>query len=439
MEPRGAGEPAGSDAERIGDPAPAPGAPVRAAPREHDRLLGIDVARGFALLGILIVNVEFFALPFGEAMGTSPPAKGLALALWWMEKTLFEGKFYPLFSLLFGIGLVMQRRSVIEAGARFVPLYLRRIAVLAAIGLLHAFGLWYGDILFFYSVAALLLLAAVEWARRFLLPLGLACLAIALLLGLATAPFQVTDDVDPTSWREVEIRDEPLRSLLESGVFGGPEDPKWMAAEARVYREGPWSAVVVLRAMTWAMFAAAMLFGGGFDILACFLLGAALFDRGAFAPEGRPLRVRLLRAGALVGLPLALLSTAALALGDGVLAALLWQGTLILAGPLLALGYLAGWTLLADSEAARPVVAALSAAGRMALTNYLCQSVVMTFLFYHWGLGWFGTVARADRVGLALLVFIAQVLLSVAWTRRFRFGPAEWLWRTLTYGRLRAG
>lgn len=435
MEPHGAGEPGGSETMRTGVSA-APPASLRAAPRERDRLVGIDVARGFALLGILIVNVEFFALPFGEAMGTSPPAKGLALALWWMEKTLFEGKFYPLFSLLFGIGLVLQRGSVVAAGARFVPLYLRRVAVLAAIGLLHAFGLWYGDILFFYSAAALLLLAAVQLARRFVLPLGIACLAIALFLGVVTAPFQVAGDVDPTSWREVEIRDEPLRSLLESGVFVGPEDPTWMAAEARVYREGPWQSVVVLRAMTWGMFALAMLLGGGFDILACFLIGAALYDRGAFGPEARPLRVRLLRMGALVGLPLSLLSTAALAWGDGVLGAMLWQGTLILAGPLLALGYLAAWTLLADSGAARPLVAALAAAGRMALTNYLCQSLVMTFLFYHWGLGWFGTVARADRVGLALLVFIAQVLLSVAWMRRFRFGPAEWLWRTLTYGRL---
>jgi uncharacterized protein len=432
----GAPEPSsGAGVSRVADPGAAP-APAPAAPRERDRLLGIDAARGFALLGILIVNVEFFALPVGEAMGTTAPAKGLALALWWIEKTLCEGKFYPLFSLLFGIGLLLQRESVTRSGARFVPLYLRRVGVLAAIGLAHALLLWYGDILFFYSIAAVLLLAAVELGRRFLLPLGIACWALAVFSGVVVAPFMALGEADPTAWREVEIEEEPLQALLEGALTGGPEDPRWMAAEARVYREGPWSAVTLVRGATWSLFVVSMLLGGGLDIAACFLIGAALLDRGTFAPEGRRLRVRLLRVGALLGLPLAITSTASLAWGDGALAAVLSQGTLLVSGPLLAVGYLAGWTLLAESGAGRLVVAALAAAGRMALTNYLCQTVVMTFLFYHWGLGWFGTVARADRVGLALLVFAAQVSLSVAWTRRFRFGPAEWLWRTLTYGRL---
>jgi uncharacterized protein len=375
-----------------------------AAPRERDRLVGIDAARGFALLGILIVNVEFFALPVGEAFGTTPPAKGLALLLWSIEKTLCEGKFYPLFSLLFGIGLVLQRSGVQASGSRFVPLYLRRLGVLAVLGLVHALLLWYGDILFLYSVAGLLLLLAVQGARRFLVPLGVAFWTLALLAAMAMAPFQFDRDADPVAWREVELEGEPLAALLERGVYGGPQDPTWMAAEARLYREGPWSSVLAVRGITWVMFVLAMLFGGGLLILACFLLGAALVERGAFAPEGRPLRVALLRAGALIGLPLAVLSTAALAWGGGALGAMAWQGALVLSGPLVAGGYLAGWSLLAESGRAELLVTSLAAAGRMALTNYLCQTLVMTFLFYHWGLGWFGTVARADRVGLALPV-----------------------------------
>lgn len=411
-------------------------APAVPAPRDRERLTGIDAARGFALLGILIVNVEFFALPLGEAFGTSAPDRGLALLLWWIEKTLCEGKFYPLFSLLFGIGLVLQRDSVESSGARFVPLYLRRLAVLAAIGLGHALLLWYGDILFFYSVAGLLLLLAVELGRRFLLPLGLACWALAILVGTALAPFQFDELTEPSEWREVEIEGEPLAALLKGGIHGGPQDPTWMAAEVRLYREGPWLGALVVRGMSWGMFALAMLFGGGFQILACFLLGAALLDRGVFRPEGRSLRLALLRAGVFAGLPLAVISTASLAWGEGVASAMLWQGALLVSGPILAGGFLAGWSLLAESGGARMVISALASAGRMALTNYLCQTLVMTFLFYHWGLGWFGTVARADRMGLALLLFVAQVLLSVAWMRRFRFGPAEWLWRSLTYCRL---
>jgi uncharacterized protein len=183
------------------------------------------------------------------------------------------------------------------------------------------------------------------------------------------------------------------------------------------------------------MYAFSMLFGGGFLVLACFLLGAALQDRGAFAASGRVLRLRMVRVALLVGLPLAAASTAALGLAQDALGSMLWQGTLLVSGPILAGGYLAGCTLFAESGRLAPLREALAAAGRMALTVYLCETLVMTFLFYHWGLGWFGTVARADRVGLALLVYGVLVLLSVAWMRRFRFGPAEWLWRSLTYGR----
>jgi uncharacterized protein len=176
----------------------------------------------------------------------------------------------------------------------------------------------------------------------------------------------------------------------------------------------------------------------GWSVLGMFLLGAWLVRSGVMAHPAAhlPLFRRFFRVGLGLGAPAAVLAMT-LGAGAGMEAMNLRTGAaaslMFLASFALCFGYLGGFVLLAQSPARRLRLAPVAAAGRMALTNYLLQSVVMTTIFYEYGLGLFGRVPRAAQVALALLVWLGNVALSAWWLRRFRFGPAEWLWRSVTY------
>ena len=146
---------------------PPPLGPVK----ERERIVALDVLRGFALLGIFMVNMQFFAMPFGELISPDfydGASIGDVLA-WGFVKAFFEYKFISLFSLLFGAGLIIQMTRAEARGRRFVPLYLRRLLVLAVIGLVHGFGLWYGDILFVYACAGLVVFLCRRWRPKTML------------------------------------------------------------------------------------------------------------------------------------------------------------------------------------------------------------------------------------------------------------------------------
>ncbi|REK00918.1 MAG: DUF418 domain-containing protein [Acidobacteria bacterium] len=426
-----------------------------AAPRSPgDRLTGIDAARGFALLGIFLVNIDFMALPLGVI--TAPAGGSVAEVVARSFVAIFcEGKFYPLFSLLFGAGLVLQMRSVERRGGRFVPLYLRRLAVLAAIGLTHALLLWYGDILLMYAAVGVVVLAAV----RLLGARGLAIAGVAawLLAGLLLGGLSMFEPPVPAEERAsrdellaealaIELDESPLRSLVTmveqaSSQSTLVDEPQWMAAEIAAYRDGPYLQALGFRAMSFGFVFLVYLFGGALDILAMFLLGAALCRWGLFdaggenAARGEKWLLRLVGLAMLVGLPGSAFSHLAPDVVGGYLGNLLQEMLRVYCGPFLSAGMLAGLVLLARSGLARALVDALAAAGRMALSNYLLQTLIGTFVTYHWGLGMFGRLGALDRIWLVVGVFVAQVLLSQWWLQRFRFGPMEWLWRSATYWR----
>ena len=154
---------------------------------ERDRIGALDAVRGFALLGILFVNMRFFAMPVGfyEQWAPAENATTLDALAHWFIKIFCESKFYPLYSMLFGMGLVLQRASVLERGRAFTPLYLRRLSVLFLIGLVHAFCLWYGDILLIYSVAGLILLGFAGATARRLKTVGVGLIGLT-TVGVAT-------------------------------------------------------------------------------------------------------------------------------------------------------------------------------------------------------------------------------------------------------------
>jgi uncharacterized protein len=215
-----------------------------------------------------------------------------------------------------------------------------------------------------------------------------------------------------------------------------PSSEIWMNTERRAYQEGPYSQVFMFRGFTWIMMIVWSTFTGFIlTIVAMFLLGAALVKSDAFSPQRRPLHRRLLMAGALVGLPMCA-AAAFLATKESMPRMLVATVLQTLGAPLMSLGYLAGVTMLVHAGRAPWLMERLALTGRMALTNYLLQTVVATTLFYYYGFGLFGTVPQAGLLAIVAAVYSVQLLvISPLWLSRFRFGPMEWLWRTVTYWR----
>ncbi len=458
---------------------PAPG-PVPSG----ERIRAMDAARGFALLGILFVNIIAFSEPFGKFIEPVPGDVSLAdKAAFYFTKVFCEGKFYPLFFLLFGAGLIMQSERARARGRPFWPIGLRRMVVLGVIGLLHAFLLWYGDILFVYALVGLLLLALHRARPRTLTIVGATLLFMAallstgfmLLMTLSPKPPQaaaLTDspapdasqpapslagdapaDPAPETEREAQIREvlennhpEPFTRLMRSFEQGALfEDagkrgispmthPVWLDAETEAYAEGPWLQAAAFRGMTYAMILLFVIFGFGWSVIAMVFFGAALAKWGAFAPERGALHRRFAVIGLGVGLPLSIVAAATPAtLGVTTASVLLWVPAQVLATPLMALGYFGLISLLVARGAASPLFRALGAAGRMAFTCYLLETVLATLVFYHYGLGLFGSLSRAQTAGVVVAIYACVVALSVVWLRHFRYGPMEWVWRSLTY------
>lgn len=424
----------------------------------------MDVARGVALLGIFLVNIESFAQPFGRFIVARPEAGGaLTRACFYVEKVLCEGKFYPMFSMLFGMGLVLQMGSVERRGGRFVPLYLRRLGVLLLIGTLHALLAWYGDILAVYAVCGLLLLPFRKCSAKTLMWIGIGLMLLATLFfvpasamqamgreqgQVQTAPHEApSGDAAPATTEsggseaisrlaETSSFFALIKGYMDQRIQGGPEHPVYMELESRAYRDGPWLDAFLFRAMTWFWFLFFVVFCMGWHILGLFFLGAALLKFDLFGPGRSRLRARLLSIGLLVGLPGSALGVLLAAHDGGPLVAAAAGALQMICSPMVALAYICGAAMLCESGRLSGILRLFAATGRMALTNYLMQTLIATAIFYWWGLAQFDSWSRPQRATLVLCVFAGQCLLSLAWISVFRFGPMEYLWRSLTYLRL---
>lgn len=383
-----------------------------------ERIALLDMLRGVALLGILLVNIKLFSQPVQASMLPVESAATLAgrlnLAAEWLVRFLAEGKFYSLFSFLFGLGFTLQGAGAERRGARFLPRYLRRLLVLLAIGALHAAFVWVGDILTLYALLGGFLLLFRGVRPRALLLWAAGLLALSLLINLLWAvPIQ-----GQLGWSEADYRDEAARA-------------------ARVYPGGTFAAITAQRLRDQNFMAFTGIFFAP-NVFAMFLIGAYFGRRRIFEDldRHRPLFRALLGWGLGLGLlGNAVYATLSLSLSR---AAPTPAGLVALAGqavgvPALCLGYIAAIALLVQRRGWGGRLATLAPVGRMALSNYLGQSLICTLIFYGYGLGLFGRVGAAPGLLLAVAIYAAQVVISGWWLRRFRFGPAEWLWRSLTY------
>jgi uncharacterized protein len=412
---------------------------------ETARIDAIDAVRGFALLGIFLVNIHSFGEPFGEYSRPSPgPSASVAETIaFYAVKVFCEGKFYPLFSMLFGMGLVLQYQRAIDNGRRFVGIGLRRLLVLMLFGAAHALLLWYGDILFIYAISGMVLLLFLRCRARTLFVLSgailfLAVIASAVVMLFVFPPPEPRPETVPAP--ALEHFADPfgrLTEAFESKELGNdPASPIWLQTETQAYREGPYDQLFKFRALSWAIILFVCLIGFGWEIAAMMFFGAALFKAGLFTPERSHWFRRFCLIGLILGLPMCAAGALAARYVPGIPGALSAALLQMIGGPLLSLGYLGAIALAVDRGWAPGLTGALANTGRMALTNYLTQTVVATTIFYYYGLGLFAQTTPVERVGIVLAVYCIQLVVSSVWLRYFEFGPMEWLWRSLTYLRL---
>lgn len=391
-------------------------------PVGDDRSPELDVIRGFALFGVMLINLyghNEFAIPEWAlaALATAPIDRPLGLVL----EVLLVGKAQALFSMLFGFGFAMFLSRAEARGADGMKLYLRRLMILLVIGFAHVTAVFFGDILHIYALTAFILILFRRAPDRLLLICGL---AFSLLAGLTMTLH--------LAWVEAATgATPPLLAAFEAGL-----ERRWIVLTAGDY---PAYVVELLRGMgaEWFLSVFAWSFIG--TVLGRFLIGYWLFRKdwllrpAAHAAGFRRWAPRLIGAG----LALSLVDVAIGA--SGFEPGLLGQVALEIlhrAGQLtLALGYGAGLVVLMQGDRASRLLSGLGDVGRMALTNYLAQSLVYLFVFYGFGLGLMRYGGALTCLGIAVVTFALQIAFSRWWLARFRFGPAEWLWRSATYGR----
>ncbi|MEU7001202.1 DUF418 domain-containing protein [Nonomuraea sp. NPDC046570] len=382
---------------------------------ENDRIAAVDALRGFALLGILTVNIAFLASGYRMA-GMPEPAfhSSLDWGVRWFVTLFLENKFYLLFSFLFGYSLTLQLDSSVRRGTAFVPMFLRRLSGLFVLGVAHAVLFFPGDILTTYAVVGLALLALRRIRPRtaVLLAIALTVLLACGFLLLAVLAKLGVDTAGTVSGGVAEARgtDEALRGSVFSMV--GEHVRKL-------------SVIVVLR----------VLFQGPAVLAAC-LLGLAVGKLGLLrdlSGHARALR-RVQWIGFTAGTAGALIYAQSAWSPSGTAHKMLGQAVDLLTAPLLAAAYAA--TLLRLLPHLPRLGRALAFPGRMALSNYLAQSLICSLIFTGYGFRLIDRVSPPAEVLIALAVFAVQVLYSRWWLHGHRYGPVEWLLRALTYWRI---
>lgn len=419
-------------------------APVAAA----ERVAAVDTLRGFALLGILAMNIAAFAWPFSAYDNPDLGVIGSVeanRASWLVSHLVFSGKMMSLFSMLFGAGLALMSGRADKRGASIRGVYYRRIGWLIVFGLIHGYLIWSGDILFAYGLCGLFLYPFRHKAPRTLIALGAGLILFSTLamwgLGYGMAWFGGRAEALVARQQAGEALTEEEAKQVEGwaemrGMF--QPTPEQFAEEVATFRGG-FREILPKRAAETAGFQFFYLPTIGFwGIGGRMLLGMGLMKLGVFAAaRSRRFYVLLALAGYGVGLPLTIAGAAETwAKGFDMLATMAGGQVLSALGTVpVALGHAAVVMLVVQSGAIAWLRDRLAAVGRMALTNYLVQSLICTTIFYGYGLGYFGRLDRPALWLVVLSIWALQLWYSPIWLARFRYGPAEWLWRTLTYGR----
>jgi uncharacterized protein len=403
------------DAARDGHTRPTPVA-------ESERIIALDALRGFALLGILVMNIQSFAMI--DAAYSNPTSFGDFTGgnywVWLFSHLLADQKFITIFSMLFGAGIVLMTRRQEQLHVRPARIHYRRMLVLAVFGLVHAYLFWSGDILFCYALCGMLVYPLREMQAKRQIFLGLGLIVVPSILLLVFSLCVARQSAEDYQHLLQEWQPAPEKVVEELAIYRGT----WL----QVFQHR-WQVSLMMEAFLVPIFLVWRVGGLMLVGMACFKLG--LFSARASLKT----YVALIVLAACAGVPLILLGvhynfesgwSAAYSKSSG--SQYNYWGSI-----LVSFGWTGAIMLLFKQAWARRLMRPLAAIGQMALTNYLMHTLICTTLFYGYGLGWFGYVDRVGQIEIVFIIWALQLVVSPIWLHSFRFGPAEWLWRGLTY------
>jgi uncharacterized protein len=389
----------------------------------HNRIISLDILRGVAVLGILVMNIQSFSMPMAAYINPTAygDLNGLNRWIWIMSYILASQKFMSIFSMLFGAGVFIFTENAVAKGLNSALLHYRRMGWLLVFGLVHGYLLWYGDILFTYGLCGMLLFVFRKLPPKKLIWIGLGFFLVPMVLDSLFA-------YSMPYWPE-----ESLRSTMQSWRPDEASLEQTLAA----YRGG-WLEQMELRVPDALFMQTGMFFMQTFwRAISMMLLGLALFKWQVLsAARSAGWYLRLSVGGLMLGI---LLSSAGVVLNFRMqwsmeFSMFLGKQFNYLGSVLTALGYVGLVMILVKSTSFRKIKNTLAAVGRMAFSNYILMTLLCTSVFYGHGLGLFGNVQRTVQALLVLGIWMVILIISPLWLRSFRYGPLEWLWRRLTYG-----
>ena len=420
---------------------PQPALPVTGS----ERFSSIDTLRGIAVLGILVMNIYGFAMPM--AAYSNPLAYGgtewFNIGTWYFTHLIFDQKFMTIFSILFGAGLIMMSTRAESRGSKYTGIWYRRNFWLLFIGALHGYLIWFGDILFSYALMGMLIFPFRKRRPRTLIIIACFMLPVALLTSYAGGVYVDKLQVSVAEIAQVqesgeELSEEQTTTLEEweaMMVFMAPPDEQ-VAKDLKAYM-GNYPDIVVHRApMVMGMQTQAILAYLLWRVGGLMLIGMALMKLGVLSAERSISFYRkLMLAGYGIGLPIMFYSIYLVTSHqwDHIFMFRIGMAPNYIGSVFVALGHIAVVMLIVKTGALKRLMQRFAAVGRMAFTNYLLHSIILTTVFYGYGFGLYGQVSRFWQMAFVVVVIGLQMIVSPLWLKHYRFGPAEWFWRSLTY------
>ena len=408
----------------------------------------MDMLRGVAVLGILVMNIYAFAMPFA-AYGNPLVMGGtdaLNLGTWFVTHIVFDQKFLSIFAMLYGAGMVMMTERAEATGAKIGGVFYRRSFWLLVIGIVHGYMIWVGDILFAYAAVGMLVFLLRKKSPTTLIVVGVLMLPMANVLSYGGGTFMLELRAES---RALEARREAGEELTvderetitawhETAAFIAP-DEKDIQRDVDAYR-GTYADILEYRI---PVISTLQIQGTLFYLLwragGLMLIGMAFMKLGVLkAQRSSGFYRNMMLLGYGIGFPIMIVSAVDLYRHDfdGLYAFRIGMIANYWGSLFVAMGHIGAVMGVVRSGALASLMRRFAAVGRMAFTNYLVHSLVMTTIFYGYGLNLYTEIPRFAQMGFVAALIGLQLLYSPWWLARFRFGPAEWLWRSMTYWRL---
>lgn len=374
-----------------------------------NRIISLDMMRGFAILGIFLVNMLSFHSPILYIDPLSWWENPLDKVIYSVIDVVAQGSFYPLFSLLFGYGLVLLHQTTTKRGESFYLIASRRLAMLLAIGMIHAVFIWHGDILINYALLGFLFLLFLRLSGKTMLITGRLLWLIPNIV-LSLLFFALT--------------------LLVPGEEMSIYDPVMAKQSVEIYQQGSYMEILKQRLTDWyAVNNLDNSFLMLFSIFPFFLIGGGMAKLRWFE-RVKELRKSMLTAFSLFFTLGLLIKISPYVIGHHLAFEYIQDS---FGGPMLAFAFAFGVALWAEKSPDNKLLGALAPVGKTSISNYLLQSVVSVLLFYAFGFGLYNKVSVLTGTVFVFIIYGLQILLSSYWLKHHPYGPVEWVWRSVTY------